>query len=95
MPKLTKHSISRLKERCGVTKKNAPKVARRAYTKGIKHSQTTGNLHRYLDTLYLSQRNGTNMRIYGDSVFVFREDTLITVINLPNNLLKEIKGEIR
>lgn len=91
MPKLTKHSISRLQQRCGVSKKNAMKVAKRAYRTGINHSQTHGNLHRFLDSLYLSQKKGTNMRIYGNAVFVFKEDVLITVINIPENLMKEVK----
>lgn len=91
MPRLTKHSISRLMQRCGVSKKNAPKVARRAFRTGITHAETHGNLHRFLDSLYLSQKKGTNMRIYGNAVFIFREDVLITVIRIPDNLLSEIK----
>lgn len=91
MPKLTKHSITRLEQRCGVSKKNAPKVAKRAFRTGITHAETHGNLHRFLDSLYLSQKKGTNMRIYGNAVFVFKEDVLITVINIPENLMKEVK----
>lgn len=91
MPKLTRHSIARLEQRCGVSKKNAPKVAKRAFRTGITHAETHGNLHRFLDSLYLSQKKGTNMRIYGNAVFVFKEDVLITVINIPENLMKEVK----
>lgn len=90
MPKLTKHSISRLEQRCGVSKKNAPTVARRAFRTGITHTETHGNLHRFLDSIYLSQKKGTNMRIYGNAVFVFKEDTLITVINIPKNLMEDV-----
>lgn len=91
MPRLTKHSISRLEQRCGISKKNAPKIARRAFTTGITHAETKGNLHRFLDSIYLSQKKGTKMRIYGDAVWVFREDTLITVISIPNNLMNDVK----
>lgn len=91
MPRLTKHSISRLEQRCGVSKKNAPTVAKRAFRTGISHAETHGKLHRFLDSLYLSQKKGTNMRIYGNAVFVFKEDTLITVINIPNNLMDDVK----
>lgn len=91
MPKLTRHSIARLEQRCGVSKKNASKVAKRAFRTGITHAETHGNLHRFLDSLYLSQKKGTNMRIYGNAVFVFKEDVLITVINIPENLMKEVK----
>ena len=91
MPRLTKHSISRLEQRCGVSKKNAPTVARRAFRTGITHTETHGNLHRFLDSIYLSQKKGTNMRIYGNAVFVFKEDILITVINIPDNLMNDVK----
>lgn len=91
MPKLTKHSISRLEQRCGVSKKNASTVARRAFRTGITHTETHGNLHRFLDSIYLSQKKGTNMRIYGNAVFVFKEDILITVINIPDNLMNDVK----
>ena len=91
MPILTKHSISRLQQRCGVSKKNASKVAKRAFRTGITHAETHGELHRFLDSIYLSQKKGTNMRIYGNAVYVFKEDVLITVIRIPDNLLTEIK----
>lgn len=91
MPRLTKHSIARLEQRCGVSKRNAPTVAKRAFRRGITHAETHGNLHRFLDSLYLSQKKGTNMRIYGNAVYVFKEDTLITVINIPENLMDDVK----
>lgn len=91
MPILTKHSISRLEQRCGISKKNAPKVAKRAFRTGITHAETHGELHRFLDSIYLSQKKGTNMRIYGNAVYVFKGDVLITVIRIPDNLLTEIK----
>lgn len=91
MPRLTKHSIARLEQRCGVSKKNAHSIARRAFKRGITHAETHGNLHRFLDSLYLSQKKGTNMRIYGNAVYVFKEDTLITVINIPENLMNDVK----
>ncbi len=90
MPKLTKHSITRLEQRCGVSKRNASTVAKRAFRKGITHAETHGNLHRFLDSIYLSQKKGTNMRIYGNAVFVFKEDVLITVINIPSNLMEDV-----
>lgn len=91
MPKLTKHSISRLEQRCGVSKKNASTIAKRAFKTGISHKNTTGNLHRFLDSIYLSQKKGTNMKIYGNAVFVFKEDTLITVISVPENLMDDVR----
>ena len=30
------------------------------------------------------------MRIYGNAVYVFKEDVLITVINIPKNLMEDV-----
>ena len=63
MPILTKHSISRLQQRCGVSKKNASKVAKRAFRTGITHAETHGELHRFLESIYHSKKKGKKMRI--------------------------------
>ena len=93
MPQLTKHAISRMKQRCGITKANASKIARRAYRTGITHGETSGELHRFLDSIYLSQKKGSNMRIFGNAVYVFKKDVLITVIRIPDYLLTEIPNK--
>ena len=81
---LTNHAEQRVKDRVGVSKKIADKVTQRALDNGIKHAETTGSLKRYMDKLYLSHRNANNMRIYNRKVYIFDQDVLITVINLPN-----------
>ena len=91
MPRLTKHSMSRMNQRCGISKNNAHKIAKRAFRQGITHAETKGNLHRFLDSIYLSQKKGTNMRIWGNAVYVFRNDVLITVINIPDNLMNDVR----
>ena len=87
-PELTRHSKTRLKERCGANKSSQEKIATTALEKGIKHAETSGSLRRYLDMLYLQERNANNIRIWGDKVFLFRADRLITVLQLPQKYMK-------
>lgn len=70
------------------------KVAAKAFQDGITHNEATGPLKRYMSKLYMAQRVCNNIRIYGEFVFLFKEDCLITVWGLPNEL-KPIAAKIR
>jgi hypothetical protein len=61
-----------------------------ALVSGIRHSETTGPLRKYLDRLYLEHGNGNNSRIYAETVFIFNKETLITVLKLPNEFKRAV-----
>lgn len=84
---VTKHAKKRAKDRLGVKKKIANKIADRALEHGITHSMAKGNLRGYLDKLYLKHKCANNLRVYNRKVYLFDRDVLITIINLPNNLI--------
>ena len=81
---ITNHARDRLKERCGLPKKALDRNARNALDKGISHSECVGSLKKYLDYLYLSHKNGNNIKIYNNHVYIFFVDRLVTVLTLPN-----------
>lgn len=85
---ITNHSEKRIKERTGLSKKQSDKLALNALEHGITHREAKGNLKKYLDKLFLSHGKANNMRVYNQKVFLFDRNTLITVINLPTNLVK-------
>lgn len=89
----TRHGRKRLRKRVGIPEKAAIKMARRAFQRGITHSEACGPLKLFLNNLWLSQRNCNNMRIYGDNVYMFAGETLVTVITVPCDLRK-IANEI-
>lgn len=89
--KVTKHAKQRMKERCGFTKGSADRMAQRALDVGMKHSDCTGNLKKYVDKLYLSNKTANNIRLYGGKSYIFHNDILITVIPIPSNLCKYVK----
>lgn len=97
---MTNHSVKRTKERIGLSKKIADKNAQRALEYGVTHSEAKGVLCRYLDKLYLSNGNANNVRVYHRYVYLFRGNTLLTIIPLPNKFyaladkLQKQKGEI-
>lgn len=85
-PKMTEHSYDMSKKRLGISKKAAEKEAEKALRYGLKHSETNGNLRKYLDKEYLAYGVANNMRIYHRNLYIFAGSRLITVIHLPNNL---------
>jgi hypothetical protein len=62
-------------------------MAERAYFTGMTHSDTKGALRKYCDMVYLSYRDANQIRLYGDKVYIFKNTYLITVFNLPRNLI--------
>jgi hypothetical protein len=91
---ITKHAKQRTKDRCGISKKISKKIADKALEKGIKHSDTTGSLKRYLDKIYLAQHNANNLRIYMEKIFLFhnnsQENIELSIFNLPQKYKKTI-----
>lgn len=92
--KLTRHSIERGEERLNLSVQAFARTAKTALTLGITHSQTRGKLNRYINTLYLREQSANNIRIYGEHIYLFTGETLITVFNLPNDF-KAVVAKIR
>lgn len=85
---ITNHARERAKDRLGVSKKTTDKIAEKALSFGLSHNETNGRLKKYIDGLYFAHPNTNNFRIYNRKVYIFKDTTLITILNLPNNLIK-------
>lgn len=88
MVTVSKHAVRRLKERCGLNKRSAQRMADKAFTDGIRHSDTRGRLNKWVTSLYFYNRTADNIRLYGDKAYIFAGSTLVTVIQIPPDLLK-------
>lgn len=91
MARVTKHAAKRTKERLGISKRTVEKNTEKALRYGIKHSDTSGSLHRYITSLYWKEQTANNTRIYGDYVYIFHNETLITVFPLPQRYKKTVE----
>lgn len=78
-----------MKQRCGTNKKATDRIAQIAFENGLKHNELTGNLKKWVDSLYFKKCTANQIRIYGDKAYLFGHDKLITVIQIPHNLVKE------
>ncbi|MDE7424384.1 MAG: hypothetical protein K2N51_11980 [Lachnospiraceae bacterium] len=92
---ISKHAKKRLKERCGFNKKSQDRMAQKAFKDGITHSQTKGKLNKWITSLYFKNKKANNIRIYGDKAYIFCNEILVTVIQVPADLRKNLKDMIR
>jgi len=88
---LTNHGEDRGKNRMGLNKKATQRIADKAFSKGLKHSDFKGSFKRFLDGVYLRYGTANNMRIFNNEVFIFKGDVLITILDIPYRFHKVIK----
>ena len=84
---VSKHGEKRILSRVGGSKKSVDKIAQRAFEEGITHAEAKGNLQRWMGHIFTNYNRGNQMRIYGDKLYVFHKSSLITVVDVPRNLL--------
>ena len=90
---ITDHAAKRIKERLGLPKSAITPHVHRAYNEGWRHSHAHGKAKRFIDKLFLSHGNASDIRIYGRFVFLFNGQVLITVVPLPRSMINGFKKE--
>ena len=91
-PTATQHAARRIRERMGLPKKAVDDLVNRAYQDGVRHSELSGSLKRYIDGVYLRKERANEIRIYNQHVFLFQGSLLITVLELPNKYKRRAGG---
>lgn len=88
---VTNHALRRLSERSGLSKIAGMRMAEKAFEEGVQHKETKGNLNKWVTSLYFVNKKANNIRLYGDKAFIFSDNILITVLQIPSKLVKEVK----
>lgn len=101
MIEITEHAKDRMRERCGVKRKSVERLAKIAYEKGLTHAETAGALNGYLTSLYFYNGTANNIRLYGDKIYIFCNDVLVTVYDTPkrfqgtvNKLMRKRRNKV-
>ena len=81
---ITEHAYIRMKERNGWSRKTADRMAERIYAHGIRPEQIKGYLKSWLREKINNDVNQNDYIVYGQSLYIFRENALITVIHTPS-----------
>lgn len=88
---ITDHAYLRAKERLSLNKKSIDRLASSAFKSGIKQSDTKGQLKKYIDNLWFEYKTANNIRIYGEIIYFFSNNRLITLYQIPNEFKKTLK----
>lgn len=88
---ITKHAYERADERLSLDKMAFARLALKAYCEGFTHSDAKSQLKKYLDMLWFKHNKANNVRLYGENIFFFKNNVLITVYQLPYPLRKYLK----
>lgn len=87
---VTRHAEHRTRERVGIPKKAVRRFAARVITQGVKREEISGGLRRYLDCIYWRDNGSVgNIILYGDKIYLFNVDTLVTVLTVPTVYAKQ------
>jgi len=83
---LTEHACKRARERLSWNESTLERMSIRAFESGLKRKNTNGLLKKYLDELWEQRKQANNLRLYGETLFVFSNNKLLTVWHLPTEL---------
>ena len=85
------HTKDSLSVRPGLPKRAVERSVTRALQRGLCPEESTGNLRRYFDHLRRFERSASNIRIYGNHVYIFEGRTLVTVLALPGEYKSDMQ----
>lgn len=85
MLSITRHAFQRAKERLGYSQDAFRRIAAMAYCFGLPGDQAKGRLRNYID-MKQSHHPDNIVRLYGENMFVFKDECLVTVYQLPRDL---------
>lgn len=92
---VTEHAKRRLKERNGLNSKSIDRIAEKALNNGIRHNQTKGRLCKWVTSVFFRNTNINNIRLYGDKAYLFDDEKLVTVLQIPQSLTKDMRKMIK
>lgn len=80
---ISDHAFKRMKERCGWSKKTALRMVEKIYKNGQDISEVKGYLAPWAKRREERQNDKEYSLLYGKFVYVFSENTLVTVVPTP------------
>jgi hypothetical protein len=83
---LTKHARKRARKRYRWNSCTLERMAIKAFDSGLRRNNTSGYLRKYLDEKFERHDKTKNVTLYGETVFIFVQNRLITVWHLPVHL---------
>lgn len=90
MSQVSKHGEKRVRERVEVNKSSVDRQFYLALERGYRQHELTGRLKKWVVSRVFNSKYPQTCILYNDKCFIVSsEGTLVTVLNIPSNLLKD------
>lgn len=83
---ISEHAFGRAKRRLHLKGNSLVRFARKAFNEGIGFHEATGKLLCFIKSKYQCYYKANNIKVYGHEVYVFKNNVLLTVLELPQPL---------
>lgn len=83
---ISEHAKKRSKSRANFKGNNLLHMAKKAYFKGLGFTNARGKILEFIKQKYHTEYRANNIKVYGRFVYIFRNNVLLTVIDLPQYL---------
>jgi len=85
------NTLTKEQKKDWVGKKTLDRMMQIAYDDGIRHSDCKPALRRFVDYVWFKTKKPNQIRIHGEVIFLFHNETLITVYRIDSKNLKKVK----
>ena len=92
---ISEHAMDRLRKRLGFNRSAAYRMTKKAYEKGITKDNIDGYLKTWIEAKTANSCNsGSDYRVYGQYVFIFNKNVLVTVYNMAQKEAYKVAHEL-
>ena len=81
------HAYKRAKQRCGLNKGSFRKMVDKAVEANITHGKTKNHMFKWISKIVMDHKNRAKVLVYDKYILLTLGDNVISVYQLPNNLL--------
>jgi hypothetical protein len=92
---ITEHAYLRGGERLGLKQCSIERLAARAYDQGIDADHCKGPVKRYVLDRLDTENNVNTIRIYGDCLYLFADNVLVMLYQLPQELRRIVRRIVK
>ena len=91
---ISSHAYKRARQRNRWSRNALNRMTVLAYTCGIRRHELKGRLRHFTDDLLEGSKKKPQIRIYGEVLYIFRNQTLVTLYHIPSDLRKHLSYQI-
>ena len=86
----TKHAYNRARQRLGWPKSALENMMPTVFGRGVTRNSAKGELAKFIKKKWFENKRANNIRIYGEVVYLFHDNVLITMYQIDNCLKKYV-----